>query len=165
MITLAFTTKVNKIWDSPATWNIPNVWTTSRWCSSLFHNPYWKDLRRLRFSNAVESCRPFTMVAMMPIRRGPPDELRLATVNPHTRDIRIVVIEHDHRYLLDGTVQFPISVSGVKGIRLTSVTHSRPLVTRHRCLKTSFEFCWLQWFPFHYICYRELLTIQSTAFN
>jgi hypothetical protein len=113
-------------------------------------------LRYLRFSKAVDSCRPFTMVAMLPIRRSPPDELRLATINQHPRDSRIVFIEHDNRYLLDATVQFPISVSGVNGIRLTSFAHSRPVVIRHRLLKTKSEFCLLLWFPCPYICYLVL---------
>jgi hypothetical protein len=83
----------------------------------LFHNPYWKDLRHQLFSDVVESWRPFIRVSMLPMRRGPPACLRLDTVNPHTRDSRIVFMEQDHRYLLDGIIQFPISVSGFKGIR------------------------------------------------
>jgi hypothetical protein len=71
------------------------------------------------------------MMGMLPLRRGLPDELRLSYVNPHPRDTRIVFTENDHRYMLDGMVQFPISVSGDKDIRLTSVSHGLPAVTNH----------------------------------
>ena len=71
------------------------------------------------------------MMGMLPLRRGIPDELRLSCVNPHPRDTRIVFTETDHRYMLDGMVQFPISVSGDKGIRLTSATHGLPTGTNH----------------------------------
>jgi hypothetical protein len=92
--------------------------------------------------------RPFTSVPMLPIRRGLPDDLRLSYVNSHPRDTRIVFIEDDHRYLLDGSVQFPISVSGDKGIRLTSVSHGLPIVTRRNTRRTMFCFLSLLLFLF-----------------
>ena len=71
------------------------------------------------------------MMGVLPLRRSLPDELRLSYVNPHPRDTRIVFTENDHRYMLDGMVQFPFSVSGDKGIRLISVSHGLPNVTNH----------------------------------
>lgn len=39
----------------------------------------------------------------------------LALQHPHARDARIQFFAEDHRYMLDGTVRFPLSVSGVWG--------------------------------------------------
>ena len=39
--------------------------------------------------------------------------LRLELRNAHQRDKRIQFEEHAHRYILDGSIQFPISVTGV----------------------------------------------------
>ncbi len=155
MIALAFATIINPLWKAPATWNILIVWRTSRWCSSLFHNPYWKDLRHQLFSDVVESWRPFIRVSMLPMRRGPPACLRLDTVNPHTRDSRIVFMEQDHRYLLDGIIQFPISVSGFKGIRWTPATHSLPIMPSHSDWDDICAFLLPLWFPFHHISSQE----------
>ena len=42
-----------------------------------------------------------------------PGELRLARLNAHARDSRIVFYEEEHYYVLDDSVRFPLSVSGV----------------------------------------------------
>ena len=82
-------------------------------------------LRTQRVLPDVASDRPFAgvdlrwVVTDMSVGRAPMPPsgtpLRLATHNAHRLDSRVEFMEDEHVYILDGSVQFPISVSGVWG--------------------------------------------------